>query len=114
MIVFVSGSTSPLSRMCDKYVLACARENRLCVGAVSSPIISNIIMHKFDVMVLNYCRKNDLKYSRYADDIYLSSNSYIDAPHIDFLSTTLRDFGFQINEKKLTFLPRNIVEKLPA
>ena len=92
----------------------CYRENRLCVGAVSSPIISNIIMHKFDVMVLNYCRKNDLKYSRYADDIYLSSNSYIDAPHIDFLSTTLRDFGFQINEKKLTFLPRNIVEKLPA
>lgn len=81
----------------------CYRENQLCVGAVSSPIISNIIMYRFDVMVLNYCRKNDLKYSRYADDIYLSANSYIDAPHIDFLSTTLRDFGFQINEKKTYF-----------
>ena len=53
--------------------------------------------------MLSYCRKNDLKYSRYADDIYLSSDSYIDIPHISFLSTTLRDFGFQINEKKTYF-----------
>ena len=56
----------------------CFRENKLCIGTVSSPIISNIIMYNFDLIMLGYCKKNHLKYSRYADDIYLSSNSYID------------------------------------
>ena len=50
-----------------------------------------------------YCKKNHLKYSRYADDIYLSSNSYIDLAHVSFLSGTLRKFGFGINESKTYF-----------
>ena len=81
----------------------CFRDNSLCIGTVSSPIISNIIMYQFDVIMLGYCKKNHLKYSRYADDIYLSSNSYIDMAHISFLSNTLKKFGFSINESKTYF-----------
>ena len=81
----------------------CFRENSLCIGTVSSPIISNIIMYQFDVIMLGYCKKNHLKYSRYADDIYLSSNSYIDLSHVNFLSGTLKKFGFSINESKTYF-----------
>ena len=81
----------------------CFRENSLCIGTVSSPIISNIIMYQFDVIMLGYCKKNHLKYSRYADDIYLSSNSYIDLSHVNFLSSTLKKFGFSINESKTYF-----------
>lgn len=81
----------------------CYRENKLCIGAVSSPIISNIIMYKFDVLMLDYCKKNGLKYSRYADDIYLSSCSYIDRSHVCFLSSLLNKFGFRINTKKTYF-----------
>ncbi len=81
----------------------CFRENRLCIGTVSSPIISNIVMYGFDIIMLGYCQKNHLKYSRYADDIYLSSNSYIDVTHINFLTITLKQFGFSINESKTYF-----------
>lgn len=81
----------------------CFRENSLCIGTVSSPIISNIIMFGFDVKMQEYCKKNHLKYSRYADDIYLSSNSYIDVTHVDFLSSTLIDFCFKINKNKTYF-----------
>ena len=81
----------------------CFRNNSLCIGTVSSPVISNIIMHGFDVIMLGYCEKNHLKYSRYADDIYLSSNSYIDLRHVNFLSDTLGKIGFSINESKTYF-----------
>ena len=81
----------------------CFRENSLCIGTVSSPIISNIIMYEFDITMLGYCKKNNLKYSRYADDIYFSSNAYIDATHINFLSSTLKKYGFSINDSKTYF-----------
>ena len=81
----------------------CFRENSLCIGTVSSPIISNIIMYNFDAIILGYCETNNLKYSRYADDIYLSSNSYIKVAHVSFLSGTLKKYGFSINESKTYF-----------
>ena len=46
----------------------------LSVGAPSSPLVSNFIMYKFDVLVSKYCSENDIKYSRYADDISFSTN----------------------------------------
>lgn len=49
---------------------------RLCIGAPSSPIISNIVMYDFDCILSNYCHLNNIAYTRYADDITLSSESY--------------------------------------
>lgn len=86
----------------------CFRNNQLCIGAVSSPIISNIIMYDFDLKISEYCAKNHLLYSRYADDIYLSSNSFIDQTHLEYLTEALRELGFQINKSKTFFSsPKN-------
>lgn len=46
---------------------------RLSIGAPSSPFISNCIMAEFDEIVADYCRDNGLIYSRYADDIAMST-----------------------------------------
>jgi RNA-directed DNA polymerase len=46
----------------------------LSVGAPSSPLISNFVMYKFDVVVSEYCNNNNINYSRYADDITFSTN----------------------------------------
>ena len=81
----------------------CFRDNKLCIGTVSSPIISNAIMYEFDNIMLEYSKKNHLYYSRYADDIYFSSNQYIDIIHTQYLSKTLNEFGFSINESKTYF-----------
>ena len=47
----------------------CFRKDALCIGAVSSPAISNIIMSSFDSALLDYCKAKNYIYSRYADDI---------------------------------------------
>ncbi|MDN3391156.1 retron St85 family RNA-directed DNA polymerase [Pseudoalteromonas sp. APC 3691] len=46
----------------------------LSVGAPSSPYISNIIMFEFDRLMDDYCNENDVLYSRYADDLVLSTS----------------------------------------
>jgi RNA-directed DNA polymerase len=46
----------------------------LCVGAPSSPFISNSIMFEFDSAVSQYCCANEITYTRYADDLAFSTN----------------------------------------
>lgn len=47
---------------------------RLSIGAPSSPALSNTIMHEFDSKVQDYCLSVGVNYSRYADDMALSTN----------------------------------------
>jgi retron-type reverse transcriptase len=46
----------------------------LSIGAPSSPILSNSIMYKFDAEIENWCRLNAAIYTRYADDLFISTN----------------------------------------
>lgn len=50
------------------------RNNRLTIGAPSSPVISNAILYSFDKHWSRVCNHREVIYSRYADDIYLSTN----------------------------------------
>lgn len=46
----------------------------LPVGFPTSPNISNSFLSAFDDTLENYCIKNEIIYTRYSDDIFLSSN----------------------------------------
>lgn len=46
----------------------------LSVGAPSSPFVSNFIMYSFDDEIASYCKKKDITYTRYADDMNFSTN----------------------------------------
>lgn len=46
----------------------------LSIGAPSSPAISNTLMFDFDLAVIEHCTKNGITYTRYADDLALSTN----------------------------------------
>jgi RNA-directed DNA polymerase len=50
------------------------RNGSIAIGAPSSPIISNQIMYAFDVSVYRHCVESNISYSRYADDLYFSTN----------------------------------------
>lgn len=50
------------------------RFERMTIGAPSSPILSNILMYDFDERVYSYCEKNDVVYTRYADDMFFSTS----------------------------------------
>lgn len=45
----------------------------LSIGAPSSPLLSNIILWRFDERIASACRKYRVTYTRYADDLTFSS-----------------------------------------
>ncbi|WP_193369580.1 reverse transcriptase domain-containing protein [Pelagibius marinus] len=50
----------------------CTRRNALPQGAPTSPMISNLILRRFDENMARLCSELDLVYTRYADDITIS------------------------------------------
>jgi hypothetical protein len=47
----------------------------LAIGAPSSPLLSNVLLHGFDHQVAAFCDELGVTYTRYADDLSLSANS---------------------------------------
>jgi len=91
----------------------------LMPGAALSPILANIVSDKLDAELARFCRQLGCTYTRYADDITISSNRRtFPAPigrfanpdsHDDFiLSDTfqqmIEDNGFRINHAKTRLL----------
>lgn len=63
------------------------RKLSLCIGAPSSPIISNIIMHDIDSEISMYCEKEEILYTRYADDLTFSTDNILKLQKIhEFIS----------------------------
>ena len=75
-------------------------------GAPTSPIVSNIVMSTFDMEIMKYCLKHDLAYTRYADDISISSKTFFDRNEvISFIKEKLLDInGMKLNLKKIVFV----------
>ncbi|WEA01566.1 reverse transcriptase domain-containing protein [Mucilaginibacter sp. SJ] len=68
-------------------------------GAATSPVISNIILRKLDLRLAKFAEKNQLSYSRYADDITFSGEVGR-LPSIRLLTKVIREEGFLINYNK--------------
>lgn len=49
-------------------------ELKLTIGSPGSPIISNAMLYKFDEFVEDECNKQEIKYTRYSDDMAFSTN----------------------------------------
>ncbi|WP_455151976.1 retron St85 family RNA-directed DNA polymerase [Capnocytophaga sp.] len=84
------------------FLLFCKNKNNsyyLSIGAPSSPYISNIILYEFDCLTQEICHKNNVVYTRYADDLAFSTNT----PNI--LSNILQDVRHIISSLKY---PRNL------
>lgn len=88
---------------CEVISRICFRRNHLCIGTVSSPAISNIIMYTFDETLHRYCDEHGYRYSRYADDIYISSHSFIPQTVKNVVEDQLQQKGFIMNPEKTWF-----------
>lgn len=89
---------------CNTINRICLRNNRMCIGAVSSPIISNAILFDFDKSIIEFSKNRGLKYSRYADDMYISSSAFIDSGIVDFFEQQLQMLHFSLNRHKTRFM----------
>ncbi|QVK20410.1 hypothetical protein KHQ82_08755 [Mycoplasmatota bacterium] len=108
----------------ENMVNNCYYLNKLPIGFVSSPKLSDIYLFEFDKEIGEYCKNRNRIYSRYADDIMISSENEIDIESIKkSVIDSLSKVKLTINSKKLEnkkllsigdnvkFLGLNIVKK---
>lgn len=78
----------------------CTYKGVLPQGAPTSPILSNICFYKVDLKIKTICDENSLIYSRYADDISISSKEKFVDDIVYEIETILKKSGFGINISK--------------
>ncbi len=81
-------------------------EGRLPIGAPTSPTISNIVCRRMDKRFAGLGQKCGFSYSRYADDIAISSDNTHLNGMISFFQKIIREEGFAVNQTK-TIVMRN-------
>ncbi len=75
----------------------------LPVGFSSSPILSNIIFRKIDVLIEKLCLDKNVKYTRYADDLLFSSSNnpeILDDKFINEISKLVSILSLKLNVRK--------------
>lgn len=74
------------------------------MGFKTSPVISNIIFRKMDILIQDFCSKRNVTYSRYADDMLFSNlrdgKLLLSDYFFDEISSLLSIMGFKLNESK--------------
>lgn len=79
----------------------CTKGGYLPQGAPTSPALSNLVCLRLDHRVSIYCKKRDLTYTRYADDLCISGNKILILQKASYLiKEIICDEGFTINSKK--------------
>lgn len=84
----------------------CCLNKCLPQGAPTSPYISNIILNNFDSFISNYCKDNNIKYTRYADDLAFSGD-FDSKELIETIKAQLKKLDLKINNNKTKIMNRN-------
>jgi RNA-directed DNA polymerase len=85
-------------------------DDKLSIGFSTSGVISNAVLFEFDNIVTVHCKKKNIIYTRYADDLIFSSNDKsvkTIIPKIDEILSTLFDNRLSRNFKKTKFYSHN-------
>ena len=77
----------------------CTLDDSLPQGAPTSPILSNILFYNLDKTLYKFSKKNNLIYTRYADDLIFSGD-YISLKFRNFVIFLIKKYGFKVNSKK--------------
>ncbi len=83
---------------------------RLCIGAPSSPLLSNSLMFDFDAQLMLAAEQDGVTYTRYADDLAFSSRtSGILANYPDLVANIAKGLDYPqliLNARKTVFASR--------
>ena len=77
--------------------------NHLVQGYNTSPTIANIVTNQMDIDLLKICT-DKVVYTRYADDLYFSSND--DLPNVSDIKQVIENYGFILNDSKTKNMKR--------
>jgi len=84
--------------LADLLTALCVKDERLPMGAPTSPALSNIAMLEFDYQMIKYAKKRHRLYTRYADDIVVSGPFANDS--FKTLEGKLENLHLKVNPKK--------------
>ena len=76
---------------------------KLVQGFNTSPTLANIVVHQMDLKLMELSDK-DISYTRYADDLYFSTNSML--PNQKEIEQIINSFGFELNASKTKIMKR--------
>lgn len=83
----------------------CCNHGSIPQGSPTSPYISNLIMNHFDKRMEGYCKKNKIKYTRYADDMTFSiKGKFNPGSIISFVRMVLQEHDFSLNQNKIRLM----------
>lgn len=103
-VLFIEmGYSKPVSVMLAKL---CCLNGKLPQGAVTSPMLSNIIMKRLDKRIAAFAVKNRVRYTRYADDLTFSGDIE-PGKVINFVKKVLDADNFKINDSKTRVMTKN-------
>lgn len=78
----------------------CCLNDGLPQGAPTSPALSNLLMVTTDKRIGGFIKKNDIYYTRYADDMAFSGD-FEPGTIIKFVNMVLQDMGLNIHDGKV-------------
>ena len=89
----------------------CCLNDVLPQGAPTSPALSNIVMKNFDDIIGAWCKKRNITYTRYCDDLTFSANSPLYNAYIK-VKNMLEERGFELNEEKTKFITNSSSQRV--
>ncbi|PVD42964.1 RNA-directed DNA polymerase [Serratia liquefaciens] len=100
----------------DRIVYLCTIDNCLPVGFSCSPSISNFCFYDYDNIIEAYCNEKGYIYSRYSDDLIISSQDEMDKDTITGDLTTILSsdvfLKLSINHKKTKVITKKYERKI--
>jgi RNA-directed DNA polymerase len=84
----------------------CTLDDALPQGAPTSPALSNLLSVRLDKRLASFALQNNLRYTRYADDITFSGK-FNPGKVISLVRTVVATEGLELNEKKTRLMERH-------
>ena len=98
-------------RICGLLAHLTTYDDYLPQGAPTSPYLSNLVLRDFDYLVGNWCKNNNINYTRYSDDMTFSMNEY-NPNLIRYIRINLYKYGLELNNDKICLINNSSKQKI--
>jgi RNA-directed DNA polymerase len=81
----------------------CCLDGHVPQGAPTSPAIANLVLRELDTELSALAERAGHRYSRYADDLTFSSQSWIEKEFLNLIEKAVQAAGFELKPEKTRF-----------
>lgn len=97
--------------ICGLLSYLCTYNDYLPQGAPTSSYLSNLILRDFDYKVGSWCRKRNITYTRYSDDMTFSMDEF-NREIIRYIRKCLYKYGLGLNNEKICVINNSNKQKI--